>query len=201
MSESEVSICNRALFKLGAESIQALNDNTNRARVMNMFYQKVRDAELRRRRWRFSIKRDSLAALATAPISDFQYQYQVPNDFLRLLEGGDIVQLADLSDFRTSSNQLYSLEGRAILTNLGSPLKIRYVARIDDPNTFDTAFAEALASRLAYEGCEKITQSDSKRQLAMADYKTAISEAIKANALELSSESIGDDSWVLARLG
>jgi hypothetical protein len=169
---------------------------------MNVLYQPVRDAELHRRRWKFSIARAALPALSTAPISGYAYQYQLPVDYLRLVEGGDIVATADLTDYRGGDGAaLYSIEGLKLLTHLGAPLDIRYIAKITDVGLFNPSFAEALASRLAYEGCERITQSDSKRQLAMNDYKLAIHEATRANAIEAPPQSMADDSWLVSRLG
>lgn len=196
---SEVSICNAALSKLGADSVLALTDSNNRARTMNGRYAQVRDAELRRHRWRFSIKRDSLVALSAAPASDYARQFQVPNDFLRLIEGADIYSQPDLTDFRSRESALYSLEGRVILSNLGSPLKIRYIAQIVDTALFDSTFAEALASRLAYECCKKITGNENEKEGCNLDYRGAIREAIRANALELAPQTLGDDTWVAAR--
>jgi hypothetical protein len=201
MATSDVDICNAALIKLGADTINALNENNVRARTMSARYADVRDAELRRRRWKFSIKRASLAALSAAPAADYDRQFQLPVDYLRLIEGGDIAETADLSDFRSGAGAaLYSIEGKKLLTNLSAPLNIRYIAKITDVSLFDSAFGEALASRLAYECCEKITQSDSKRSLAMDDYRLALSEARRANAIERPSESPADDSWVAARI-
>lgn len=201
MAASDVEICNAALTKLGADTITSLTDNNNRARVMNLRYASVRDAELRRRRWKFSIKRASLPALSTAPLSDYSYQYQLPIDYIRLIEGGDIQSIADLTDYRTANGQaLYSIEGSVILTDLTAPLNIRYLARIVDVSLWDAAFAEACASRLAYENCERLTQSDSKRQLAQADYRMAITEAMRAGAIETASQSQADDTWMVGRL-
>lgn len=200
MTVSAVSICNRALHKLGTGTITDLTDNSEKARVMNVAYEPVRDAELRRHRWRFAIKRTSLAALADTPDSDYEYQYQVPGDFLRLIEGGDIVSLADLSDYRSLSSAAYSLEGRTILTDLGAPLAIRYIARIEDTTLYDSCFVESLAARLAFETVERITESSQKKSDLMVDYRESIKEAIRANALERAAEGIADDTWVLARI-
>lgn len=196
---STVSICNRALQLLGDDPIQALTDDTHRARALNVAYEVVRDAEMRRRRWRFAIRRDSLPALADQPDSDYDYQYQVPNDFLRLIEGGDIISVPDMSDYRSMSCELWSLEGRRILTNLGAPLKIRYLAKITDVSQYDPAFNESFAARLAFECCERITQSDTKKQTCWQAYRDSIKEAVRANALEVAPHSIGDDTWVIAR--
>jgi hypothetical protein len=201
MPASIVSICNRALQILGADSIINLQEDNNRSRALNIAYEPVRDAELHRRRWRFALKRASIPASASAPDSDYARQFPVPNDFLRLVPGGDIRQLADLSDFRSGSSTMYSLEGGMILTDLGAPLSIRYIARITDPAQFNASFAEALAARIAETICERITQSDSKKQDAKLTYSIAIREAVRANAIEGAPESQADDTWVMARLG
>lgn len=202
MASSEVIICNAALSKLGAGSILALNQNNENARTMNLRYATVRDAELHRRRWKFSIARTSLPALAAAPAFGYAYQYQLPNDYLRLIEGGDIANFADLSDYRSSTDAaLYSIEGKKILTDLGPPLNIRYIAKITDTAQFNASFDEALASRLAWECCERITQSTSKKADCRADYFTAIKEAGRANALEAPPVDTADDTWIMARAG
>lgn len=196
---SEVSIANRVCTLLGADTIIALTDDNNRARTINANYPAIRDAELARRRWRCAIKRASLAALAAAPDSDYARQFQVPNDFLRLIEGGDLVSGPDFSDYRSGSSALYSREGDRILTNLGAPLHIRYLARLTDASLFDAAFAEYLAARVADECCEKITQSDSKRQICMQATKRALLEAVRGNALEVPAESLADSEWLAVR--
>lgn len=196
---SEVSIANRALTLLGADLIIALTDDNNRGRTMNANYAPIRDAELSRRRWRFSIARAVLPALATAPLFGYARQFQVPIDFLKLIEGGDLTSGADLTDYRTSSSALWSREGDKILTSLNAPLHIRYIARVEDTSLYSPDFAEALAARIADECCERLTQSDSKRQICMASYKRAITEATRANAIEVASESQADGEWVIAR--
>lgn len=196
---SDVDIVNRALQILGSEPIQALNEVKTSARAMTIAYPAVRDAELTRHRWKFSIKRAALAASPTVPSSDFGKQYTVPNDFLRLISGGSLGSYPDCRDFRATSNALYSLEGRSIMTNLGAPLYIRYIARITDTSMYDPAFTESLAARLAEETCERITQSDTKIQICQQRAKRALNEARTANALETASESIQDDTWVAAR--
>lgn len=196
---TEVSIANRALQILGADPIISLTENNKRARVLRVAFDPVRDAELQRRNWRFSIKRTTLAALADTPDSGFAYQYQVPTDYLRLLTGGDLIPLANLSDYVSTPSALYAVEGDRILTDVGAPLSIRYVARISDTSKFSASFAESLAARLAWECCDAITQSDSKQQLAERRYMIAMREARRANAFEGPTEAIADDTWMLAR--
>lgn len=196
---SETAIANAALSKLGDEPILSLADDTHRARTINGRFHAVRDAELRRRRWKFAIKRVSIPALAAAPDSDFARQFPLPNDFLRLIEGADIVTLANTSDYRAGGCALYQIEGRNILTDLGDPLAIRYIARITDTSLFDAAFVEAFASRLAYECCKKITGNDAEKDRCLRDYKMSLGEARRANALESAPEDLADDTWISVR--
>lgn len=199
---SEVSIANRALTKLGAGLITALTDDDPKAVAMNGAFAAVRDAELRRRRWKFSLARASLPALSAAPAFGYSYAYQVPDGFLRLLQVGDFDLAAPLNDeFSFAPTALYSLEGRQILTSLTAPLKIRYVQQVADVSQWDAAFQEAIAARLAYECCYRITQSTEREDRCLRDYNLAVREASRANALESAAERASDDTWLMSRAG
>lgn len=198
---SEVDIANRALGKLGAATIIDLNEDDPKAVAINVAFATVRQAELRRRRWRFSLERHSLPALADAPAFGFARQFQLPAGCLRVIQIGEFDLGPNLSDYRAAPTELWSIEGRKILTNLPAPLKVRTIQDVPDTTQWDAAFVEAFAARLAYECCERITQSDSKKQLAWSDYREAIREAVRANALEVATSEATDDTWVMARLG
>lgn len=198
---SDINIANRALQKLGAASITSFNDNSTAGRAMNLAYVPVRDAELRRRRWKFSITRQNLAPLSTPPVNGvYNLQYQLPANCLRVLDVGDYWPGADTSDYRNRTTADYSIEGNLILTNIASPLSLRFIQQMTNPGMFDPAFAEAFAARLAWETCEQVTQSGEKRKLAMQEYKAAILEAVQSNALESPPDFMADSSWMLARI-
>lgn len=200
---SEIDICNTALTKLGATTIISLADDDPKATVMNLRYPLVRDAELRRRRWKFSLRRASLPAMSDAPAFGFARQFRLPTDplCLRVIQVGEFHVGLDLSDYRGSPNEMYSIEGTRLLTNFAAPLKLRYIAQVTDSTQFDAAFVEALASRLAYECCERITQSSSKKSDCLVDYKMAVKEATLSNALESAPSHPADDTWMMSRLG
>ena len=82
----KVEIANRALTKLGAERILLLTDPSKEARVMNAMFDTVMDAELRRHRWKFALKRATLPALVATPEWGYAYAYQLPSDFLALVQ-------------------------------------------------------------------------------------------------------------------
>jgi len=198
---SQTDICNDALTILGAGTINAITDQSNQARALNAVWNVQRDAELRKHRWKFSIVRASMPALAGAPASGpYTQWFQLPAGCLRVLEVGDSYAATDLSDYRSGPTlDDYSIEGGKVLSNLSAPLSIRYVQQVTDPTQWDAAFTAAFAARLAARTCFRITQSNESVKLAEARYKQDILDAIRANALETTPTFLADDTWVSTR--
>lgn len=197
---SQVNIVNRALSRLGVARLTSMGDANEQARLASEIWDVTRDAELRSRRWNFAIKRASLAALVTTPTWGFDNEYQLPADFLMLLEIPDAWAAAGLTDYRNQEEVPFRIEGQKILTDLDAPLDIRYMASITDTGTWDSTFCEVMACRLAMEMCEQLTQSNTKFQLLQAAYKDAVRVAQRANAFENPPQPLPDDSWILSRL-
>lgn len=200
---SQTDICNDALTLLGAAAINAITDQLNQARALNAVWNLERDSELRKHRWKFSIARAAMPALASAPASGpYTQWFELPAGCLRVLEVGDSYPGADLSDYRSSpTTDDYMIEGGKVLSNLPAPLSIRFVQQVTDPTQWDSAFCSLFATRLAYVTCFRITQSNGLQKDMMASYKDALKEAIRANALETTPTFPADDTWVAARLG
>lgn len=197
---SVIQVANRALTKLGSARITSLDDDVKAARSISSCFDDLRDEELRAHRWSFSLKRTSLAALTEAPAFGWDLQYQVPDDFLKLDMVNDQFPGAVLENYIGVETVDYVLEGNKILTNIDAPLKLRYVARIEDPNQWDVSFREVLACRIAAEICEELTQSNQKRQLAWEEYGQALVRAVKANAIERQPVMVSDEAWVIGRI-
>ena len=154
---SQTEIVNRALLKLGGSPITSIADNSKAARVMGGLWDTVRKSELTKRFWNFALARTSLAALSDVPDWGFGVKYQLPIDFLKLVQVNDFFVSPGLQDYRNMDDSPWAIEGQELLTDFGAPLKIRYVRDITDPGTFDALFCEVMASKLAYEGCYAIT--------------------------------------------
>lgn len=194
MAVDQVAIANRALTKLGAARIIALDDDSQASNTLDSMFDIVRDAELRANLWHFSKARAELPALSDPPLFGFRYQYQLPADFLRLIQ---------VNDARTNPNPTvdgwYSVEGGRILIDQPAPLRIRYVRRVEDPTLFDALFVEAFACRLAAECVETLTQSNTKKQAAWQEYQEAVAIARRANAIERATVATDDDTWLESR--
>lgn len=197
---SVIQVANRALTKLGAARIISLSDDNKQARAVASCFDDLRDDELRAHRWQFAMKRTELAALSEAPAYGYQYQYAVPADFLRIDMVDDRYPSAIMDNYIDAEYLEWTLEGNVILTDIGSPLKLRYIAQVTDPNSWDSNFREALASRIAMEICEDLTQSDTKKTAASRDYQRAITQAVRIGAIEKPPIMPPDNSWVISRI-
>lgn len=197
---SVIQVANRALTKLGSARITSLSDDVKAARSISSCFDDLRDDELRTSRWQFAMKRTTLAALSDAPTFGYQYQYALPSDFLRLDMINDEFPAAVMDNYIGAEALDYTIEGNMILTDIAAPLKLRYISRIEDPNQWDVNFREMLASRIAMEICEDLTQSDTKKQSAANDYKRAKSNAIRMGAIEKPPTVPPDNSWIISRI-
>jgi hypothetical protein len=107
-------------------------------------YPQERDSLLRSHWWRFATKRATLSEDTDAPDFDWDNQFDLPNDFLRMKE-------------LYNTNYSYSLEGQKLLTD-DSTAEIVYIARITDASKFDPLFVEVLALKLAIRLCMALSQ-------------------------------------------
>lgn len=187
---SKVEIANRALQILGAKSITSLTEDSRNARSINLAYEPVKLAELRKHSWSFAMKRASLAANATAPIFTKTNSFPLPSDFLRLLpkDGEDLTNDLD-----------WQIEGKSIVTDDAAPLKIRYIYDVTDPNEMDALFREAFSYKLAETLAEEITQSNTKKADISSQYKDIIADARRVNAIERVAQNPPEDTWVTVR--
>ena len=199
MAESDTAICNLALGKLGATRITSLAQDSPEARTCNAVYAMIRDQEIRRNRWTFAKTRAELTPHATAPPinTGFLYAFPLPSDYLRSLAPNE-------SNFKNGRNdvdwRLELHEGvRAILTNDGTTIHLPYIRRVTDPTLFDPLFDDAFACQLAWQMCEEITQSNTKKEAVRKEYNTAIKDAKKINAIETQPDEAPEDTWLSAR--
>jgi len=187
MTLSAVQICNRALDILGADPVLSLNDNSEAGRLCNRNFAPVRDAVLRAYPWNAAMRRAALPALAEAPAWGFAAAYQLPADCLRLWR----VENEDLADWR--------VEGRTVVSDIAAPLRILYLARLDDPGFFDPLLAEAVAGRLAADLAYRLTGSSALGNQAWSLYQAKLAEARRVDAQEGSAEALRAVDWLQAR--
>lgn len=184
---SVVETCNRALTKLGQGRITSILDDTKAAKACNAIYDSVRDNLFRMHAWNFLMTRVSLAPLSTTPSHEYLYEYQLPSDCIRIM------------DIYESEGYPWVVEGRKIMTNQGTEIKIRYMKRDTDPNQYDSAFIGVLADYLAFELAEELTQSNTKKEAAARDFRESLNMAKMADAQEGTPSTFVEDEWINIR--
>ena len=188
---NKTAIANRALSKLGERRVSNIDTTDNKSSlVLRGMWDQVLEALLTAFPWNFSIKRAQLASDSVAPSWGYNVSYTVPSDFLSLLE------IKNNPDYRLERNNDGDL---AILTDVSSPIYIRYISNITDTGLFDPLFAEVLAIRLAVEACEEITQSNTKKQILIAEYRASINEAYASDSIQDPPQKPITDAWLLSR--
>ncbi len=200
MAASQVEVFNLALTKLGQDRATSPTDDVEAVRVLASLWDLARDCVLADHPWRFAIKRDSLPALTAAPAFGWARQFALPESCLR------IVQVGDDWLFYTQDTASFTIEAapsgaRAILTDEGAPLQVRYVQRVTNVGVWPPLFCRAVAMQLAADACEKLTQSNTKFEAAMAAYALAIRQAKAQNAIELPPTREPESAWLRSRGG
>ena len=185
---TEVSICSNALRRLGDSPITSLTEDSERARLCNALYAPARDSLLRSHAFNFSITRASLAQLSTAPSFEFAHQYLLPTDpfCLRVLK-------MEFDDFKFKIENLAG-EGRVLLTDEGTA-NILYIARITDPNLFDSIFVDTLTAKLAAELAYPITNTTSLQTQMERLFKLKLTEARSIDSTEGFTDDIVSDTF------
>jgi len=183
---SVVEVCNKGLDKVGHGPITSLADGTKAANLCTRNWETIRDQVLRDHPWNFAVKRAVLAPSVTAPLWGFGYSFPLPAKCLRLIEVRDL------------STGEYELEGKAILAN-ATALYIRYIDQITDPNEFDALFIDAVATRLAFELCESLTQSNTKKNELWQEYQDSLTRAMRADGQENPPAPFEEDEWIAVR--
>lgn len=187
---TKIEICNRALQKLGARTINALTEDSKNARSVNLAFESCKLAELADHDWNCAIKRAQLAEDTDAPLFGKEAAFTLPSDFVRLLDPDEL----------DNTNQLdWQIENGKIYTDDSAPLEIRYIKNITNTSDFDPLLAEVLACRIALEICEDITQSNQKLQNISSLYQEALKKAKKSNAFQRRRMLPPEDDWVTVR--
>jgi hypothetical protein len=173
---TRTALANRALAHLGEEGISDIDDTSSaKARICKEFAGDVIDEVLRLHRWNCAIGRTALSRLAAPPDHGYAHAYQLPPDFIRLLE-------LNGEQFNGSIGFLEIEAGKRLLTDEDSAW-IRYLKRIDVPD-FDPLLGKAVALALAVEIAIPLTKDSRKREALEGALLRAIGRAAKIDALE-----------------
>jgi hypothetical protein len=191
---TEVSICSNALLLLGANPINALDENTERARLASNLFPMVRDYVLRRHPWNCAIKRVALApdtrtAAESAANPDWSFTFTLPPDYLRTLSVGEVGAEAE-----------FAIESGKLMCN-DNPVLLRYVWRNENPGTWDSMLVWGMTVAMKAVMAYPITQSTSLEQLVDGALADVLKQARAVDGQDGTPETFGDSPLLHARMG
>ncbi|MGI9487322.1 MAG: hypothetical protein ACR2RF_15885 [Geminicoccaceae bacterium] len=189
MPLSNVELCSAALVKLGAEGILSFSDGTAEADVAGTLYDIVRDGLLVVHPWSFATAHAKLVQLPTAPLTDFEYAFELPSDFIKALSAGD--------DCR-GRGAVYQVIGREVHTN-HEEITFAYIKRADEAD-FPAYFVSALVNRLAAEFCLPLTENASRSELLFKVADTELKLAKLIDSQQDTPPRVEDFTLIEARL-
>jgi len=192
-----VDIVNSALIKLGQKRIVALDEGSERADVANQQYEAIRNNLLHSHVWNFATIKKKLAQSAIIPVYEFEYQYPVPADFLRLIT----LSADDAGVSQPRYRLAYdATDGRVAMTDV-TEVWLTYVAEVTDTERMPPSFKEALAWALAEDLAQKITASNTMMQLTSQKAESALRIAKSADGIEQYPQRRNEGSWTSVRRG
>lgn len=191
MGQTAITICNSAMFKLGARQVVGFDDGTPEADACKIRYPFCRNLLLRDHSWSFDRRIRTLApVLLPDPMPEgWANRFLLPDDVGRLI----LVQ-------ENQCDVKYELAGNLIYSNAAT-LEIRYgvnYTAVDDGVVFPDDFAETLALYLACDLAMKLTQNANFRQLLEGQFMRRLAQARNTGAVELAPQTVNDYGWLQA---
>lgn len=176
---SKVQICNIALARLGASRITSLTDNTAEAKLCNLLFNDIADLVMVEGSWSTTIRRASLNLTSNTPAFGYTSEFQLPtNPFcLKLLSINDV----------TPGDEDYRIEGDKLLANITS-MKVRYIARITDTQSYGPFLTQAIISRLTAELAYSITGQANAAERWMQQYELDVRKGLANDGQQGSNE-------------
>lgn len=160
-------------------------------------YDEVLADLLRSHPWNFATKRVELSQNATAPVFEYEYAYDLPDDFLRLIS---VHPSADATRAISYKEELGGASSDTrVLISASNELWLRYVYSLTDtalmPPDFIRAFQYALARDLAIPVAESNTMQDNFAKLS----ERWLAKARSADGMGATPERRPRGSWAEVR--
>lgn len=202
-SDVKLAIYNSALRALGSRRIASLTENREPRRVLDDVWgadDRIVLLALEAAEWTFAKRTVEVTYnAAITPPFGHSYGFDIPSD---------LVRLASIALEPTFSRPLldreYESEGGYWFAN-HQYLYAQYVST--DPefgfnsDLWTQTFKDYLAWSMAYEACERITNSTSKRDRLERDMRRALSKAKGTNGMGEGVKVLRSGSWVRSRAG
>lgn len=194
---TKLEIWNQALVHLGSAPLPTLLTETPAKNVFTNAWGGVVAEAMTEGSWSFAQKSVEIVASAGTPSAGFSYAFDYPDDYEQTISVCPEPQF--VTPFYAFRN-----EGGILSANI-TPIYLRYIRNdlTDDAGiaTWPTFFWRFVAAKLAYETCERITQSTTGDQRLERIMLKALRKAKSVNARNEPGELVPQGSWMRARNG
>ena len=193
---SKITICNLALAQLGQAPISSLEQDDEKARRLNLFYEPVRDEVLRTHNWAFAGTEEPLVLIAEQekPMGQYIYRYPTEALFIRRI----FVQKAASKNLPFKEIFRTDLHCRVLETEAKEAFA-EYTRRIIDENQFDPAFVKSFSLALACDLAVALTGDASLASQILQKYTLSLDEARRSNMTENFSRADSTDAFTEVR--
>lgn len=188
-------IATRVALNLGKDLPSNIDtDQTPFAEKFNAVYVETVKNLLDEHDWSFATREAELleAPIPVPQFSEYSYYYELPLDYISIIQKND-----DL--YNACYPPEYRIEGNYLLSSL-SPVKIKYVAYIDDESIYPSYFTNSLINLLTYTLAYTMTSSSSKTTEAFQLYQVELISDKGKDQKEDKSRQYDDHYYERARI-
>lgn len=161
MTDTNITICNGALARLGLSSIADFTSD-DKSKICGAIYPKLSTTLLSLHPWHFARKKSASLTSATAPTFGRTYAFTIPSDYLIMVNAYGSASTNPLAQTE------YEIFGAELHTDF-STAYIDYIYNVDEdlwPDWYQSFVMAALASALAFPLTEDQQKEVFYRQIA-----------------------------------
>jgi len=160
---SQIDIINWGLRAIAEQPINALDEGSEPADIMSDLNDITLEAEIRDFPYTWAQRTVELAEIEDETPPDYGYVYQLPADYLSMVElidlttGATVYYWDNVYTFTNVRSQQWEIREDKLYIN-ASAITIKYTVLETDTAKWDTTFARAFAYRLAMDAGPSITE-------------------------------------------
>jgi hypothetical protein len=186
---SKIELYNLIAGHLGQDEVLSFPASGPLGDAIEQFWDAARQRTLRANTWHSARKRMVLTPTTTPPAFGYTYAFNLPGDFIRVVEVG----VSGFGEFRD-----YVREGQQLLSN-STPLNLIYIFDQAEIDFWDGDLAMAFSIMVAAMAAVKITGDASLKQMLEQQFEREYEQVTQADGMEDPPLTFAEDNWINAR--
>lgn len=188
---NRLEMANAGLLRVGDRALQSLDEPSSSARIVKLIIEAAIRETIAESGWVSCRKRDILVPLADKPLFGYEYEYELPADYIRNLK---------VMDENNSELSSFTIEGRKLLCDVGS-VRIIYLAEPTNLDDIDPLLGQCIALKIALKLAYPKTKSKTLVESIQLEYeRLALKKAMGINSLEkIEPTNFEEASWLDSR--